>query len=708
MNVGQYLQENFPGGVSQYKEITVNGEVKGYYVRGKNGDEMYLPANVSGNVGMFSYLPGAGGSRNDAARIRDWINSDNPPSFPVTIAAECSDKHNCIEVGYQVAKGANMNVTNNVTVCFSASGYLGISRTNTFEENHPDVVSTVISCEPYNEHIYNYKKNGAQGLIDSGSQVIFVAPSRFHINMKDEIKGMTEAGINAYFLQTAYSGGGSVHIMTNRDIISSGIIDYLLGYSDDFNKEPGSNPHYQLMKFNSELKDYENVNYDELANNVVAVKIPKKEELNVVDAFDIQTKESPVHGKYSGLKSIEPVQVTGAVMKTNYTYANEEMNKIRSLVKSSNFVDSFKNLTFRSIAGIPGCISGYLNQYYDIVGSLLNSLTLETDSILSYTQAVVDLDNDLANSKPAGTIVQDSELKGYIPIGLPEEEDEKEKDDKKEEEGKDKSPSPSPTPKSPGGGGGGSRQPTTTQPETGTKPDTTPPTKPTEPPTKPDTTPPTQPTDPPTKPDTTPPTKPTDPPTRPSTNPPTPPDTTPGYSPIPVGSSGTSSGGDGGDHSGAGYDGAVLSTDPVPLEDDGRMEAMEGLDDSTSSIEKVIDTQNYKKIPVTEKPIETTTSKSKSSVIPIAAGLGIAAAAGIGAKVYMDHSKNNDTGEEDEEEYDDDFASDEWTGDENTVALEEDYSARPAHDTELEEDTYYQKNEDNYTPVGSNELLDVE
>ena len=59
---------------------------------------------------------------------------------------------------------------------------------------------------------------------------------------------------------------------------------------------------------------------------------------------------------------------------------------------------------------------------------------------------------------------------------------------------------------------------------------------------------------------------------------------------------------------------------------------------------------------------------SNSKVWPVVGGLGAAAAAGVGAKIYMDNKKNNENGEEDSDEYneDEDLLADEWNeGDDN-------------------------------------------
>ena len=104
----------------------------------------------------------------------------------------------------------------------------------------------------------------------------------------------------------------------------------------------------------------------------------------------------------------------------------------------------------------------------------------------------------------------------------------------------------------------------------------------------------------------------------------------------------------------------------------------------------------------------TTSKKSTGSVIPIAAGLSIAAAAGIGAKAYMDHKRNDEDEEYDEDEYeDDDFETEEWSGDEDTVEMNYD-EPTTQDDAYLEEDGFYDNGEDSYTARSSTELADMQ
>ena len=74
----------------------------------------------------------------------------------------------------------------------------------------------------------------------------------------------------------------------------------------------------------------------------------------------------------------------------------------------------------------------------------------------------------------------------------------------------------------------------------------------------------------------------------------------------------------------------------------------------------VIKEGNSYKLPTSTKPVAptTTTSSKGNGVIPVLAGLSAAAAAGIGAKAYMDRKNNRDNDEEEE------FKAEDWS--ENT------------------------------------------
>ena len=184
---------------------------------------------------------------------------------------------------------------------------------------------------------------------------------------------------------------------------------------------------------------------------------------------------------------------------------------------------------------------------------------------------------------------------------------------------------------------------------------------------------------------------------------------------------GSSSGGM--QHSGGGYssNGSTTSTSgtttsitgTAELEGSEKLDPIdEALEEANSSIDDIIKGSKYSKIPSSTTPVQTQKSSGSSSVIPIAAGLSAAAAAGIGAKAYMDHKKNNETGDEDDEYEDDDFATDDWDTD-NWDADEDtlDLTSETSNDDGLlsDDDAYtYQESEEKYEARSSQELADLQ
>lgn len=127
--------------------------------------------------------------------------------------------------------------------------------------------------------------------------------------------------------------------------------------------------------------------------------------------------------------------------------------------------------------------------------------------------------------------------------------------------------------------------------------------------------------------------------------------------------------------------------------------------DTTTSIDDVIKGSKYTKIPTSSKPISTTSTSGSggSTVIPVVAGLSAAAAAGIGAKVYMDRKKNNENGEYDE------IDTEEWAG-EDTINLDYDDSSDTEAYLDEDDDYGYQAEEqtERYDARNNEELADLQ
>ena len=131
-------------------------------------------------------------------------------------------------------------------------------------------------------------------------------------------------------------------------------------------------------------------------------------------------------------------------------------------------------------------------------------------------------------------------------------------------------------------------------------------------------------------------------------------------------------------------------------------------DEELTSIKNVIDNSKIHTttIPKSNTPISSDTKSGGggSSVIPISAGLTAAAAAGLGAKAYLDRKNNNDNGSSDE------INTDEWTGDESVDIKYDDSSDNQEATLDADDDYTYQSSDENekYDAKANNELTDLQ
>ena len=75
------------------------------------------------------------------------------------------------------------------------------------------------------------------------------------------------------------------------------------------------------------------------------------------------------------------------------------MNNLRGQIRSFNFLSSLTFPMFRSSTGIPGCINTYINAYYGMVGSLLNSITEETKAIKSMAEVYEVMETNIKSQQ---------------------------------------------------------------------------------------------------------------------------------------------------------------------------------------------------------------------------------------------------------------------------------------------------------------------
>ena len=389
----------------------------GYYCKDTKGNEFYFPPNCSGNMSMVSFLPGDGGSSNDARAWRRIIEGNNPPDYIVAISytAYHDNANNLLTDTYNALSRNGIKVTDVVQMSFSASGYSCYDSLNRLLTEHPDVNATMVVNNTTNdsskvEHPENYR-----AIIDAGVPIIYVDPKGNQHRMR-MLKEGEENGYNMYWLQ---SNSGD-HMAYNDDIIINRFADFILGYADEFgnSKYMGGKVTYNLVKLDPETGKYVSADYADLVTSYLGkARIPDLNKILEVDAFDIKSSkvQNDDMGTLAYLKDLQLTSSTGTVSSDLY-YVQTSMNEIRSMVKGSSYLTNLSQQGFRSSDGIPGCIGLYVNAYFEVVNALLTTLALESESVLSYAQAMVDMDNDqAAGAAELGKIVETPYAAGTKP-----------------------------------------------------------------------------------------------------------------------------------------------------------------------------------------------------------------------------------------------------------------------------------------------------
>lgn len=145
--------------------------------------------------------------------------------------------------------------------------------------------------------------------------------------------------------------------------------------------------------------------------------------------------------------------------------------------------------------------------------------------------------------------------------------------------------------------------------------------------------------------------------------------------------------------SGMEYNGGNGPMEEVISDELDNSEVLADLDtiDFDNDLDEIVRENKFTKIPISTNPVQASKKNGVSGVVPIATGLSVAAAAGLGAKAYMDYKRNNsdlDENNDDEDELDeeDENISDEYSNSDN-LEIEE-----TGRDKELKENMndYYQ------------------
>ena len=145
--------------------------------------------------------------------------------------------------------------------------------------------------------------------------------------------------------------------------------------------------------------------------------------------------------------------------------------------------------------------------------------------------------------------------------------------------------------------------------------------------------------------------------------------------------------------------------------EDTKVSISEELAGATAGLDEIIDMTSSVNIPTSSNPIKSTVSKD-NNMIPLMAGLGAAALAGLGTKAYLDRKENKDNEEEIEAE--------EWQEDEELSLENENYDLGMEESDYLTPDDEFayqpdgivaavgddEEDEDKYEAVNSSDLAE--
>ena len=388
-----------------------------YYAKDSHGNELYVNPNDK-NVNLVTLYPGSGGSTNDARAVRSLMSSSNPPNYSCIISKSSTDPNRVLDTATDILNSNGYTISSLATTGFSRSGGMVIQRTAEYLRKHPELASStsIIVNDGYN--ITTECGSDLQILIDNGVPIVMIAPTeKVSSRTFDAGRKLGNQGLNVSIMTT----NDNSHMYIHDYCYYNGVPEYVLCLRDSIGTDGKvRKPEYVLLKYNPDTKKFEET------KDYSGIQI---QSLIDLDSFDYSfvrnygktsdtfkstyAKDTKVSEKYADLKEITDLHFTLGInnsfddgMKSNMLYIENSINQIRQQVKQSGFLQGVSHGTFRSSTGIPGCLNGYIDAYYDIMGQLMDLIVEQTEAIMSYGQAYIDMDADLqrrAEELSAGT-----------------------------------------------------------------------------------------------------------------------------------------------------------------------------------------------------------------------------------------------------------------------------------------------------------------
>lgn len=393
------------------------------YVGLKNGGSIIIPPNYEQTQGLSMLVCGQGGQGNtiygnkfsrpdeltgetlSGPSLLANANNGEFPSNAVVIAPNdlypgFSQSHyradpsqdlgaNILNDAYNLLQNNGANITDVGVQSFSNGGPGSMLALGGFLELNPDadINTKVVLCDTYNvEEIVNLydktnlngveqgKVNAMNALINNNTEIYslnWTSPKVYnnHANNVAALsKLMSEKGFNYAFSNSSRLQ----HADYMLDFFNGGGLDFLSGSG----------------KLNLDNRYYsEFLRYDENGNEILATIKNAAYKTFAINAIT----------KYAYLRSFAKLIPTNSNVSSDTLYVCEQMNKLREQISQSKFLLSNRKQVFSNSSSIPGCIGMYIDAYYNIMGSLMDSLMKETEVVTSIACAIDDMSSSLKN-----------------------------------------------------------------------------------------------------------------------------------------------------------------------------------------------------------------------------------------------------------------------------------------------------------------------
>lgn len=347
---------------------------------------------------IIALLPGDGGKSN----FKDgFLNQDNLPRAIYVVAGPHkyqTTENNALITAENFCNSHNINVSQIGIESFSGSGSVGLMEAAYASQKYSNIPITLVETDGFmmgEDSTINYLNNENANILRNNPNFTAICVT---YNGGATLTGYNKIGgygINTYYLATTITDHSSIRGASEKNMV----LPYFMGLVDELGNAGygGVEAGYKLYKYSMEMGCFDTNNRldPEVARAIVDFTIDK---LYYNDNYKITISNSEISEKYNDLFNINHISInSNGEVSSDFQFVVDEMNKLRDQIKQNESLKNLKMQNFRDPSGIPGIIGKYVNMYFDTIGTLLTNLSLQSESIISIAQAMVDMDNDLKN-----------------------------------------------------------------------------------------------------------------------------------------------------------------------------------------------------------------------------------------------------------------------------------------------------------------------